>query len=523
MGAKAVRSLPLRLLRVLLPVLVVLVALNGIVHVDWAGQSSMLTTMSALKFDLVYADTGRWFVLSGTAGDTPTALERSALLPAVRDAIKSVPDPTVGLRLGVEFRSFDRRWRIIVRGAHGAAEAAALSELSARLPPPPSARTAAERFDQSGIISGLWSKLAQSDEKIRMLREHLILSKMRPSAAPVATLPASPPRLRAAAAPAAATATATAAAVPVTAVGGSGASAPISIKVLTYDRPKSFQRLLDSLAAAKYDADDGRVHLDIWIDFPKKAKSKGKRAECVAIAEGFAWAHGIKTVHARTANVGLVNQWLQAWDPDDGRGNAGALILEDDLQVSPFYYRWLSLMLKTYGSITELVGVSTQKQRLVNKGCGGCSQLEQRVVNGENPFLYRLVGSWGYMPLAANWRRFRAWFKEKHPNLHGSTFEPLVPGLETSTWFSIFRGNGEVDPMWTQWFVRFCHDNDLFTLYANLKKTTLGSNWRESGMRHGEGTSDFPMELEWTPQIQQAPRTLVKYGWDARRVGEVSV
>ena len=218
MGAKAVRSLPLRLLRVLLPVLVVLVALNGIVHVDWAGQSSMLTTMSALTFDLVYADTGRWFVLSGPAGDTPTALERSALLPAVRDAIKSVPDPTVGLRLGVEFRSFDRRWRIIVRGAHGAAEAAALSELSARLPPPPSARTAAERFDQSGIISGLWSKLAQSDEKIRMLREHLILSKMRPSAAPVATLPASPPRLRAAAAPAAATATATAAAVPVTAV-----------------------------------------------------------------------------------------------------------------------------------------------------------------------------------------------------------------------------------------------------------------------------------------------------------------
>lgn len=523
---------PTRMLRVvLLPALLGLLLLNSLVAFDWRGSSSMSTPARSLAFDVVYEESGRWFVLGGgvdAAADTPVPLERSPLLPAVQDAILSVPDPAPAVVLRVEFRTSDRRWRVASRGPQNAGEAAALSALAQTLPRAPHDRTATSRFDRSGTTGDLWSKLGQANEKIRMLREHLVLSKLPAGStltAPAAVA-AAPPAMRGRSAAAITAATAAIAAATAIATSpraiGSG-SAPIAIKVLTYDRPESLQRLLDSLAVAHYGAEDGTVHLDIFIDFPSKKKSEAKRARCVAICEGFAWTHGLKTVHALTQNAGLINQWLDAWDPDDGRGNAGALILEDDLQVSPHYYTWLSLMLKTYGSIPELVGVSTQKQRLVNKGCGGCSDLEKRVVNGQNPFLYRLVGSWGYMPTATNWRKFRAWFKKMHPKRHGSNFDPLVPGLETSTWFAIFRGNGEVDPMWTQWFVRFCHENGLFTLYANLKSTTMGANWRESGMRHGEGKYDFPPELEWTPEIAQTPRTLVKYGWDARRVGEVSV
>ena len=129
---------PTRMLRVVvLPALLGLLLLNSLVAFDWRGSSSMSTPARSLAFDVVYEESGRWFVLGGgvdAAADTPVPLERSPLLPAVQDAILSVPDPAPAVVLRVEFRTSDRRWRVASRGPQNAGEAAALSALAQALP-----------------------------------------------------------------------------------------------------------------------------------------------------------------------------------------------------------------------------------------------------------------------------------------------------------------------------------------------------------------------------------------------------
>lgn len=83
----------------------------------------------------------------------------------------------------------------------------------------------------------------------------------------------------------------------------------------------------------------------------------------------FRWEHGEKIVHYRTSNAGLQAQWLEAWWPisDDDF----AFIVEDDLEVSKFYYRFLKGLIGKYyygsseGFNPSIYGASLQRPRFV--------------------------------------------------------------------------------------------------------------------------------------------------------------
>lgn len=73
-------------------------------------------------------------------------------------------------------------------------------------------------------------------------------------------------------------------------------------------------------------------------------------------------------MHYRTQNVGLQAQWLESWWPNDD--NEFAFVVEDDLEVSPLYYRFLKgLILEYYYNGSNyspwIYGASLQRPRFV--------------------------------------------------------------------------------------------------------------------------------------------------------------
>merc|ERR1712216_640635 len=95
--------------------------------------------------------------------------------------------------------------------------------------------------------------------------------------------------------------------------------------------------------------------------------------------EAFEWPYGRKMIHVRDKNE-------------------VALVLEDDLSVSKFYYRWIKKAVGTYlwdskNFDPHAYGISLQRQHLVAwKG------RKQRLdVPGVCPYKYMLVGTWGQL------------------------------------------------------------------------------------------------------------------------------
>ena len=65
---------------------------------------------------------------------------------------------------------------------------------------------------------------------------------------------------------------------------------------------------------------------------------------------------------------------------------------------------------------------------------------DMEIINDHHPFLYKLVGTWGFSPHPRQWRRFIRWFR----NIDSETFDPYVPGLITSDWYHIHVRQVEV-------------------------------------------------------------------------------
>lgn len=212
------------------------------------------------------------------------------------------------------------------------------------------------------------------------------------------------------------------------------ASAALSLIVLTMNRPTALRRLLDSLARAEYLGDV--VDLDIWVDRPAEESQSWQAVK--GLSEEFDWPHGRKSVHIRDSPGGLRRQWLETWDAS-GVSNSGtkALILEDDLEVSKHFWRWLKSVHAKYGDRANIAGFTLQRAQLcaLKNECAG-KQLQGGPVQDGESFGMPLVGSWGFSPTAKHWAKFTGWAKE-----YGNT-PPYVAGIVPDDWYRQFEKSG---------------------------------------------------------------------------------
>ncbi|KAL3700401.1 hypothetical protein R1sor_018423 [Riccia sorocarpa] len=204
-----------------------------------------------------------------------------------------------------------------------------------------------------------------------------------------------------------------------------------------------------------------------YLDFATPADSWGitenklrDTRRVLRYAEQFEWRFGSKVVHYRSQAAGYQGQWIESWWP--ASDDEFALIIDDDLELSPLFYRYVRSLISTYyyqeaQFDSSIYGISLQRPQLVPGKNGLPIKLDVRT----RLFMYEMVGIWGQVFFPKPWKDFRTWYdtKKNHDQ------KPLLEGLLTTDWY---KEHGE--KMFTPWFVKFVHSRGYYSLYTNFLK-----------------------------------------------------
>ena len=292
------------------------------------------------------------------------------------------------------------------------------------------------------------------------------------------------------------------------------------------NRPRSLERLLRSLTKAEY-GEKECITLDIWID-----KGVGKEyEEVLEVGRGFVWEYGEKNVHERMEIAGLYEQWIYTWETiekdDVGKGKDRKIkemvvILEDDLEVSAQYWRWLKGVRWRYGGRKKVGGYSLQRATLRPMQIKGKFSGGLKVPEEYEAYAYLLVGTWGFSPIAERWIEFRRWYED----MRAEGKKPYVDGLMPTNWYKSQEGKeGVAKNMWSMWWIKFADEMKMFTIYANLPdQKTLAANWKEKGLHYSKGLpqkdfdlyNDTAMKINW-------PVNLLRLDWAGRVMDDAEV
>jgi len=263
------------------------------------------------------------------------------------------------------------------------------------------------------------------------------------------------------------------------------------IIILTQRRHWSLKRLLNSLNAANYAGHN--VHIEIRVD---KHDSEDHQ-KTLEIARAFKFEHGSVDVHESTQTRGLQYVWFDAWTPKSETERA--IILEDDLEVSPLWFIWLQQAWTTYGSRDDLGSISICKQPL-RASDGG--QIDKQV---DAPFMYRMIGSWGFSPNARYWKPFVEWVRK----VDIKTINIDVVGTVSTAWHKASPTS------WEQFYIWWCNKYSLYAMYVHPRDGALVAHWGEPGVHYsGKPKRNVNLIRQTEPALENFPTELVHYGWD---------
>ncbi|KAI3949662.1 hypothetical protein MKW92_008760 [Papaver armeniacum] len=155
----------------------------------------------------------------------------------------------------------------------------------------------------------------------------------------------------------------------------------LSINIITQNRASSLTRLLKSLKDAYYVGDK------IPISFNMDSKVD---EETIKLVNSFEWPHGPKILRRRIIQGGLIRAVSESWYPssDDDFG----LLLEDDIEVSPYYYLWVKYALLAYH-------YDPQRPKW------NATDFFKHI-HPNTPYLHQLPCSWGSVFFPKHWREF---------------------------------------------------------------------------------------------------------------------
>lgn len=242
--------------------------------------------------------------------------------------------------------------------------------------------------------------------------------------------------------------------------------------VVAYNRPRSLERLLASLAAAEYAA-GVEVPLMISID---RDDSDGWREVCV-LAAAFEWRHGPKRVIKHETHLGLLEHLRRCGRLSEEFGDV--IILEDDLLVAPPFYQFATAALDAYRDDDRIAGVC-----LYGLWFNGFTHEPFLPLDdGGDGFFLRLPYTQGLAFSAKQWRRLDEAFAGGRPAPH--------PDLHPS-----FRSFGE-----DEWFPSVARQLVVDDRYFVFPRVSLTVGSGDAGTHFDSGTSwlQTPVPLRGRP------------------------
>ena len=162
-------------------------------------------------------------------------------------------------------------------------------------------------------------------------------------------------------------------------------------------------------------------------------------------------------------HVEIYGQWIDTWRPKSASTKELVLILEDDLTVSTYVYRWTKAVHSFYKQRSDFAGST-----LTTNATTFSDIVKRHPLIGpsnETAFMFKCLGTAGFSPKASVWIAFQNWY---HAHIHQPHFRPYVSGIIPTRWYKKFEKNGTADSMWSMWFKYFANAEQLFTVYNNL-------------------------------------------------------
>ena len=283
--------------------------------------------------------------------------------------------------------------------------------------------------------------------------------------------------------------------------------------VLTYNRPHSLAQCLGHVN--RLVTDGATVSVDVWID---RTETDDVDNETLQILANMTWSESIRhTIHIHPVHVGLYGQWLTTWRPKSASPEV-VLYLEDDVDVSPYAYRWLKKAYDVYRSEPEMAGISLQEDYVITAS-GRRRGVTLKTPDYDPIYYYKIVGPWAFSPHPGRWRSFQDWFFSRY-----RTHDPEVAeaGLYNE-WYSDMKRQNRTGTMWIMWYIQYCDVHSLYTAYANLRaytkrpETGLAVNRREDGLhfsgRRRHDTDRFLLQ-RWDEKYINFPDKITKLDYD---------
>ncbi|KAL5998343.1 hypothetical protein ACLOJK_009283 [Asimina triloba] len=242
----------------------------------------------------------------------------------------------------------------------------------------------------------------------------------------------------------------------------------LSINIITQNRASSLLRLLNSLSEAYYVGDE------IPISFNVDSKVD---EETIRAISTFNWPHGPKTLRRRIIQGGLIRAVSESWYPasDDDFG----LLLEDDIEVSPYYYLWIKYALLAYHydpqiSLPELSSISLYTPRLVEvvkeRPKWNATDFFKKI-QPNTPYLHQLPCSWGAVFFPKHWREFYVYMNMRFTE--DAKQNPVqIPKSRTNGW----------QASWKKFLIDMMYLRGYVSLYPNFpNQQSFSTNHMEPG------------------------------------------
>ncbi|KAL5709946.1 hypothetical protein ACHQM5_020567 [Ranunculus cassubicifolius] len=242
----------------------------------------------------------------------------------------------------------------------------------------------------------------------------------------------------------------------------------LSINIITQNRAGSLTRLLKSLSDAYYIGDE------ISISFNMDSKVD---EETIKLVNSFDWPHGPKTLRRRIIQGGLIRAVSESWYPssDDDFG----LLLEDDIEVSPYYYLWIKYVLLAYHydpqiSLPELSSISLYTPRIVEvvkeRPKWNATDFFKHI-HPNTPYLHQLPCSWGAVFFPKQWREFYVYMNMRFTE--DAKQNPVqIPKSRTNGW----------QASWKKFLIDMMYLRGYVSLYPNFpNQMSFSTNHMEPG------------------------------------------
>lgn len=243
-----------------------------------------------------------------------------------------------------------------------------------------------------------------------------------------------------------------------------------AIIIVAYNRPSALERLLASLAQARYPSGD--VPLLISID-------QGDNAPVVQMASSFHWPHGPKELILHPVNLGLRRHILECGALSAKYGSV--ILLEDDLLVSPAFYEYACLAITAYGTQPKVAGMALYSYRITEGSLSAFLPLP-----GNDAYLMQLPCSWGQAWTDGQWQAFRDWHKVWDGEYRH------IP-----TYIRYWSSHS-----WKKIYAEYMMDTGKYFLYPSL---SFSSNTGEVGTNYKSKASHFEVPLQEHCEALQLP------------------